>query len=194
MNRNRTHEDVGSIPGIAHQVKDPVLPWAVVQVADEATPSCWGLSAVRSLTQHSGLKDPVLPRWWELHMLQSGTPPPKSEPGLEELESEERESLRKEHMEVPVWHSRLRTLWGRSLLQHRFKPWPRNFHMPRVWQKKKKERKKEKKGIQVRMGYLCTILSGLVSKHQVQFCSRDKHIINVLIGLWRSDIDLKLPN
>ena len=49
--------------------------------------------------------------------------------------------------------------------------------------KKKKERKKEKKGIQVRMGYLCTILSGLVSKHQVQFCSRDKHIINVLIGL-----------
>ena len=78
-------------------------------------------------------------------MLQSGTPPPKSEPGLEELESEERESLRKEHMEVPVWHSRLRTLWGRSLLQHRFKPWPGNFHMPRVWQKKKKKERKKRK-------------------------------------------------
>ena len=34
----------------------------------------------------------------------------------------------------------LSLLWLRLLLWRRFDPWPRNFDMPQVWPKKKKER------------------------------------------------------
>ena len=33
----------------------------------------------------------------------------------------------------------------RSLLWHRFQPWPRNFYMPQVEPKKKKKKEKKKK-------------------------------------------------
>ena len=36
MNLTSIRENTGSIPGIAQRVKETVLPWAVVQVADEA--------------------------------------------------------------------------------------------------------------------------------------------------------------
>ena len=43
-NLTRNHVVVGSIPGLTHWVKDPALPWAVVQVADAA----WILSCCGS--------------------------------------------------------------------------------------------------------------------------------------------------
>jgi len=36
MNQISIHGDKGSIPGLTQQVKDPVLPWAVVYVTDTA--------------------------------------------------------------------------------------------------------------------------------------------------------------
>ena len=54
------------------------------------------------------------------------------------------QSLKKNHKGVPLWHSRLRIQalslqWLGWLLWHRFDPWPRNFHMPQTWSKKKKK-------------------------------------------------------
>ena len=47
-----------------------------------------------------------------------------------------------------MWLSRgkdsaLSLQWLRSLLWHRFDPWPGKFHMPSVWPKKEKKKKNE---------------------------------------------------
>ena len=40
MNPTRNHEVAGLIPGLVQWVKDPVLPWAVVQVVEVAWILC----------------------------------------------------------------------------------------------------------------------------------------------------------
>ena len=82
----------------------------------------------------------------------------------------------------------LSRLWLGSLLWHKFDPWPRNFHMPRLQpKKKKKKRKKNYMAIFIFRGK-----NTLSNKKSLCFLN-NQNPIKPEILLWESKCALYLP-